>query len=138
MNETASKKKAASKKTGAAADSERGRPRIIRLSHNAVINEQGQVELFAKHKQTVHGLTYLETHARILKLPPGTFFIVSLYPWLVTGGVRMAEQLLAEEAEVSILVHSEVPIIVREGERLGFMQPVSSARMDIQRGEHGE
>lgn len=138
MNDAAApKKKAAAKKT-AAAESERGRPRIIRLSHNAIVNEQGQVELHSDQKQTIHGLTNLTTHLRILRLPPGTFFIASLYPWLITSGVRMAEQLLAEEAQVSVLVYSETPTIVREGQMVGFMQPVCSARLDIQRGESGE
>lgn len=133
MTSAVSKKKASASK--GADVPERGRPRIIRVADHVTFNENGQIEMKARSRQTVHGLSSIDTDVRIFRLPPGTLFLQSLHPWWVTRDVRLVDHMVLEECQVSCLVYAENPTIIHEGDAIGVLQPLASAKIEMKRGE---
>lgn len=137
MNQAvASKKKTAAKKE--APESERGRPKEIRVGEEAHINEVGQLILSARERITVHGRIILQTDTRVLRLPPGTLFLCSLDRLWLERGLRLLDPLILEEGRLSLDVASELPVLIGERVRLGVAQPLASYRLSLRKGETDE
>lgn len=137
MNESASKKKVAAKKVAAAepTDTERGRPREMRVSKDAEITEDGHVILYARQRCTIHEMGYIEMGVRVLRLPPGCLFVMRLDENWIAQGMKLHEQFVTDECIVSMLVSTNYPLIVPERARVGLMLPLASARLNLYRGE---
>lgn len=154
---TASKKKSASKKSAAKKvaaahqtppaaqpspppepqDQHKGRPREVRLNEGAEITDEGHVILRALNRKTVSGITYLETNSRLLRLPNGCVCFMRLDEAWVARGIRLLEQVVTDECIISMLVASEIGVVVQEGERVGVMVPIASSKVVLKRGESG-